>query len=244
MKISLVLPALNESAVIEKTLEDAVSHLNALGVPYEVIVVDNASTDNTVALVEAFAQKQCGVRTVRHAKNLGYAHSNLTGFRSATGDIVAVSDSDGQHTLADLPLFLARIRSGSDIVYGWRKERHDPVLRKVISAGLNVSSKLLLGWKFHDINCGFRVVTAEVARSLVKVHPVNYFGPELWVHAVNRGFKVDEQVVQHSERKGGTSIHIPWRLPIGIMRAFGYLLALRGELLANATDSARAGAAR
>ena len=230
MELSVIFPALNESAVIENTLANAVSHLRALGVPFEVIVIDNASTDNTVALLEAFAKQNPEVSVIRHPRNLGYANSNLTGFRQAVGDVVVVADSDGQHTLADMPLFLDKIRGGADVVYGWRKVRHDPVLRKAISAGLSVAARLLLRWKLHDINCGFRVVTAEVARSLTKVHPVNYFGPELWVHAVNNGFRVDEVIVNHAERKGGTSIHAPWRLPRTMARAFRYLLTLRREL--------------
>ena len=230
MKLSVIFPALNESAVIEQTLDNAFVHLRNLKLPYEVIVVDNASTDNTVALVEAFALSHPELRLIRHPQNLGYAHSNLTGFQNATGDVVVVADSDGQHSLEDLPLFLAKVAAGIDIVYGWRKVRHDPFLRKVISAGLNLCSRWLLQWQLHDINCGFRVVTAEVAHSLTTVYPVNYFGPQLWVIAVNHGFNVGEVIVQHAERKGGTSIHTPWRLPVIIGRAFGYLWSLHGEM--------------
>jgi glycosyltransferase involved in cell wall biosynthesis len=230
MKISVVFPALNESAVIERTLNNALTHLHKLGEPFEVIVVDNASSDNTVALVEEISRNHPEVRVIRHPTNLGYGNSNLTGFRNAGGDVVAVADSDGQHTLADLPLFLEKLKSGAQVVYGWRRERHDPMFRKVVSAGLNFSSRRLLGWRLHDINCGFRVVTAPVAQSMKSVHPVNYFGPELWVHSVRNKFRVDEVVVQHSERAGGTSIHIPWRLPIIISRAFRYLYVLKGEL--------------
>lgn len=230
MKLSVIFPALNESAVVENTLSDALDSLKALGQPFEIIVVDNASTDNTVALVEAFAKLNPEVRVIRHPRNLGYANSNLTGFRAACGDVIIVADSDGQHTLADIPLFLEKLKGGADIVYGWRKVRHDPVLRKAISACLSVISRILLGWKLHDINCGFRVVTAEVGRSLTSVRPVNYFGPELWVHALNHGFAVDEVIVQHAERKGGTSIHAPWRLPRTMFRAFRYLVELRGMI--------------
>ena len=81
----------------------------------------------------------------------------------------------------------------------------------MISFGLSVCSRQMLKYKFHDINCGFRVVTARVAKSFETVTPVNYFGPELWVHAVLHGYKVDEVVTEHFERKGGASIHKPWR---------------------------------
>jgi len=230
MQISVVFPALNESAVITKTISNALAEIKKIGVTYEIIVVDNASTDNTVALVEELAQRNPEVRVIRHPQNLGYAHSNLTGFRNAAGEVVVVADSDGQHTIADLPLFLAKIRQGNDVVFGWRRVRHDPLFRKAISAGLNFTSRHLLGWRLHDINCGFRAVTAKVARSLNGVHPVNYFGPELWVHSQRNGFSVDEVIVQHAERVGGASVHIPWRLPLIILRAFRYLWELRTEL--------------
>lgn len=230
MKISVAYTARNEADLILTTLKDAVHDMDALGLPYEIIVVDNASTDNTAALSDEFAATHPQVRVVRHPVNLGYAHSNFTAYKEATGDIVAVVDSDGQQVLRDMPKFLAKIDGGADVVFGWRKQRNDPMLRKVISFGLNQSAQRMLRWRLHDINCGFRVVTAKVAKSFTDVVPVNYFGPELWVHSLNHGFVVDEVVVEHFERKGGASIHIPWRLPVTIKHAYGYLATLAKKL--------------
>jgi dolichol-phosphate mannosyltransferase len=230
MKITAAFTARNEADLIETTLKDSVKHLDDLGLPYEILVVDNASTDDTAALAERFAETHPQVRVIRHPRNLGYAHSNLTAYQNATGNIIAVVDSDGQQTLADMPKFLAKIEGGADVVFGWRKVRHDPALRKVISFGLNVSAKNMLRFKLHDINCGFRVVTAEVARSFTTVQPVNYFGPELWVHALNHGYRVDEVIVDHFERLGGASVHVPWRLPIIIVGAYEYLGTLKKQL--------------
>ena len=230
MKISVAFTARNEADLIQTTLEDSVRHLEAQGNPYEILVVDNASTDNTAAIADEFAKTHPHIRVIRHPMNLGYAHSNLTAYQNATGDIIAVVDSDGQQTLADLPAFLAKIQGGADVVFGWRKVRNDPTFRKIISFGLNLSSKPMLRWRLHDINCGFRVVTARVAQSFETVVPVNYFGPELWVHSLRHGYKVDEVVVEHFERKGGTSIHIPWRMPITIFKAYEYLSLLRKQL--------------
>jgi len=230
MKITAAFTARNEADLIQTTLADSVRHLDALGLPYEMLVVDNASTDDTAAIAEKFAETHPQVRVIRHPTNLGYAHSNLTAYRNATGDVIAVVDSDGQQVLSDMPKFLAKLEAGADVVFGWRKVRNDPTLRKVISFGLNQTSRRMLRWKLHDINCGFRVVTAEVAHSFTTVHPVNYFGPELWVHSLNQGYKVDEVIVDHFERKGGTSIHVPWRLPATIMQAYRYLDVLKKQL--------------
>ncbi len=230
MKISVAFTARNEADLIETTLTDAVRDMNALGSPYEIIVVDNASTDNTAEIAEQFASKHEHVRVIRHEKNLGYAHSNLTAYKNADADLVAVVDSDGQQTLRDIPKFVEKIQAGADVVFGWRKQRNDPAFRKVISRGLNISSRRMLRWKFHDINTGFRMVTREVAKSFTDVVPVNYFGPELWVRAVQHGWKVDEVVVEHFERKGGASVHIPWRMPITIKNAYVYLNTLKKQL--------------
>ena len=229
MKISIVFPAVNESAVIVSTLTNAVRDLEKLGYDYEILVVDNCSRDNTVELVNQFAAKHPRVRVIVHSENLGYASSNLTGYKNAAGDVVAVVDSDGQHHLSDLPLFLEQLKGGMDAVFGWRKVRHDPAVRKLVSIGLSFSSQVLLKWPHHDINCGFRVVTSQVARSITTVKRVNYFGPELWVHCFRHGFQVGEVVARHSERAGGTSINAPWRLPLNMWKAFQYLLELRQD---------------
>lgn len=230
MKLSIIFPAVNESAVIVSTLTEAIRDLEQLGYDYEVLVVDNCSRDNTVELVKQFAAAHPRVRVIVHPENLGYANSNLTGYRNATGDVIAVVDSDGQHHLSDLPLFFEQLDQGMDAVFGWRKVRHDPAIRKVVSIGLSLSSKLLLKWPHHDINCGFRVVKAEVARSITSVKRVNYFGPELWVHCARHGYKVGEVIARHSERAGGVSINAPWRLPLNMWKAFQYLLDLRQDL--------------
>ncbi len=230
MTISVAFTARNEADLIETTLTDSVRHMEAQGRPYEIIVVDNASTDNTAEIAEKFAGRHPHVRVIRHPENLGYAHSNLTAYKNATGDVVAVVDSDGQQTLADIPKFLAKIEGGADVVFGWRKQRNDPMFRKIISRGLNISSRRMLRWRLHDINTGFRMVTREVAQSFHDVIPVNYFGPELWVRSVQHGWKVDEVVVEHFERKGGASVHIPWRMPITIKNAYIYLSQLKHQL--------------
>jgi glycosyltransferase involved in cell wall biosynthesis len=233
MKISVAFTAKNEADLILTTLSDSVRDMDAYGSPYEIIVVDNASTDDTAKLAEEFAATHPAVRVVRHPQNLGYAHSNLTAFKNATGDVVAVLDSDGQQTVRDIPKAIAKIEAGADVVFGWRKDRHDSLMRKMISAGLSVCARSLLRYPFHDINTGFRVVTAKVAKSFQDVVPVNFFGPELWARTVQNGWTCDEIIVEHFERKGGTSIHIPWRMPITIKKAYDYLKLLQKQLPPN-----------
>ncbi len=230
MKVSVAFTARNEADLILNTLSDSIRDMDAQGRPYEILVVDNASTDDTARLAEEFAAAHPNVRVIRHQQNLGYAHSNLTAYKNATGDIVALLDSDGQQTVRDIPKAIERINAGADVVFGWRQIRHDPLLRKVISAGLSVVARMKLRYPFHDINTGFRVVTSEVAKSFEDVIPVNYFGAELWVRAVQNGWRCSEIVVEHFERLGGQSIFVPWRMPITMKRAYEYITLLQKQL--------------
>jgi len=232
MKLTVAFPAYNEEATIGKTLIDAVRDLGALGLSSEteILVIDNASRDRTAAIVDEFARAHPSVRCLRHPSNLGYAGSNLTAFREAKGDVVVVADGDGQVSLLDLPLFLAQIEAGRKIVYGWRRVRHDPAVRIAVSFGLNILSRLMLGWPWHDINCGYRAVTRDVAREVRTARPVNYFGPELWAVARLRGWTVGEVEIRHFAREGGEGLHSAFRLPRAMMTAFGYLLDLRRSL--------------
>lgn len=230
--VSIVFPTLNEEAVLGKTLEQAESYLKANEQfhPYEIIVVDNASSDHTPELVEAISKKYPEIRLVRHPKNLGYAMSNLTAFREAKGDVVVVADGDGQLSMEDLPAMFEKLAAGSDIVFGWRRQRNDPPVRILVSYFLNFLSKFIIRWPYHDINCGYRVVTREVADEIRTAMPVNFFGPELWAWSVRHGWRVSEVPVVHFARDGGTSIHAFWRLPVSMWRGLEYLFTLREEM--------------
>lgn len=230
--LSIVFPTLNEESVLGKTLEDAHAYLssNPALQPYEMIVVDNASTDNTAGLVEKLSARFPELRLVRHPVNKGYAGSNLTAFREAKGEIIVVVDGDGQLSMKDLPAMLKQIENGSDIVFGWRRQRNDPMGRIVISYFLNFLSKFIVRWPYHDINCGYRMTTRAVAAEIKTAMPINFFGPELWAFAQRYGWRVSEVPVLHFAREGGTSIHAFWRMPLSMWKGLKYLFALRGEM--------------
>lgn len=238
MKITVAFTARNEADLIIRTLSDSVRDMAAQGMPYEILVVDNASTDDTAKLAEEFAATRSEIRVIRHEKDKGYAHSNLTAYQNATGDIVALLDSDGQQTVRDIPKAISKMNNGAEVVFGWRKQRHDPLARKLISAGLSVVVRVRLHYPFHDINAGFRVVTSKVAKSFQDVIPVNYFGAELWVRAVQNGWKCDEIVVEHFERLGGQSIFVPWKMPVTMKKAYDYISLLQSELPPKSKPSA------
>jgi glycosyltransferase involved in cell wall biosynthesis len=223
--------AYNEEELIAKTVGEAVSALSAIpGLTWRVLVVNDGSRDRTGEIAEELAKKDPRVSVAHHQGNKGYAVATETALRNTPGDVVMVVDGDGQHTMADAPRFLAAIGEGADVVFGWKKERHDPFARLVLSKGLNTLSKWILGSPLHDINGGCRAFRREVAHKLEIRHRINFVGDEIFARCRIAGWKVSEVVVRHFPREAGQSIHRPWKMLGTISRVFRYLFELRKEI--------------
>jgi glycosyltransferase involved in cell wall biosynthesis len=203
--ITLALPAYNEQDNIAVVLGDAVKSLQALNRPWEIIVIDNASSDATADRVRDFAARQPEVRLVVHDTNKLYSGSCATALREAKGEQIAIMDSDRQHTADDLPRFLGKVDQGADLVIGWRRHRNDPLARILFSSVFNTMGKIYLQYPLHDLNCGFRVVTRRLADRISITHRINLANPEFYTRAVLAGAKVDEVEVNHFARKEGKS---------------------------------------
>lgn len=229
-KVSIVFPVLNEEDTIKGLVERSISELNAMPYEYKIIIVNNASTDNTGKIIEELARIHSSVEVIHHPANLGYAMSTLTGFKKSDGEIVIIIDGDGQHTVTDVPVFVNKIESGYDIIFGWKQKRNDPTIRILLNKVLNFLAKLILGYPFHDINCGFRAVTRQVAVQIEIRHKLNSVGPEIYVWGRLHNCKMAEVPVQHFSREAGSSIYVPWTIPGAILKMIKYLLQLRREL--------------
>jgi len=228
--ITLALPAYNEQDNIEAVLDEATTALQSFGQAWEVIVIDNASSDATASKVRSYAEQQPNVRLVVHEANRLYSGSCATALREAKGDVIAIMDSDRQHTIADLPLFLAKLDQGADLVIGWRKRRHDPSIRKLFSIVFNAMGKIYLHYPLHDLNCGFRVLKRGFAEKITLKHKINLANPEFYTRAVLVGAVVDEVEVQHFARQEGKSTMDFGRIFRLFMNVNDYFRALRGEL--------------
>jgi glycosyltransferase involved in cell wall biosynthesis len=223
--------AYNEEELIAKTVGEAVSSLSAVpGLTWRVVVVNDGSRDRTGEIAEDLAKKDPRISVVHHQGNKGYAVATETGLRNTPGEVVMVVDGDGQHTMADAPRFLAAIDEGADVVFGWKKERHDPLPRLVLSKGLNTLSRWILGSPLHDINGGCRAFRRDVAHKLEIRHRINFVGDEIFARCRIAGWKVSEVVVRHFPREAGQSIHRPWKMLGTISRVLRYLFELRGEI--------------
>ncbi len=230
-RLGVAFLAYNEEELIAKTVGEAVSSLSAVpGLEWRVLVVNDGSRDSTGRIAEDLAKADSRVSVVHHQGNKGYAVATETALKNTPGEVVMVVDGDGQHTMADAPRFLAAVDEGADVVFGWKKERHDPLPRLVLSKGLNTLSGWILGSPLHDINGGCRAFRREVARKLEIRHRINFVGDEIFARCRIAGWKVSEVVVRHFPREAGQSIHRPWKMLGTIARVLRYLFELREEI--------------
>jgi len=230
-RLGVAFLAYNEQELIAKTVQEAVTSLSHLpGLDWNVVVVNDGSRDRTGEIAEDLAKKDPRVLVVHHDGNKGYAVATETALRSTPGEVVMVVDGDGQHTMADAPAFLAAIVQGADVVFGWKRERHDPFFRLILSKGLNTLSRWILGSPLHDINGGCRAFRRDVARRIEIRHRINFVGDEIFARCRIAGWKVAEVVVRHFPREAGQSIHRPWKMAGTIARVIRYLFELREEI--------------
>lgn len=230
-RLGVAFLAYNEEALIAKTVGEAVEALSRVpGLDWRVLVVDDGSRDRTGQIADGLAKKDPRVLVVHHDGNKGYAVATETALRNTPGEVVMVVDGDGQHTIADAPAFLAAIDGGADVVFGWKKQRHDPFFRLILSKGLNTLSRWVLGSPLHDINGGCRAFRREVARRIEIRHRINFVGDEIFARCRIAGWKVGEVVVRHFPREAGQSIHRPWKMAGTVVRVIRYLFDLREEI--------------
>lgn len=238
LKVTLALLAYNEAEAIQSTAREAAAELArhfAAG-SWELLVIDDGSRDATPQLLAELQIEIPALRVHTHTPNAGYVAATCSALREARGEFICIFDGDGQQTAADVPLFVAKLESGFDIVFGWKKQRFDPWPRLVLSRGLRLCARRLLRTRLHDINAGCRGFRRVHVAPLLDVrHRINFIGPELYVRARLNGLKIGEIVVRHAPREGGESSHGLAKIPHEIAQVLRYLLALRDELQSSNT---------
>ncbi|MBW2528311.1 MAG: glycosyltransferase family 2 protein [Deltaproteobacteria bacterium] len=200
-ELSLVVPGLNEA---ESLPELARQIHEAIGdeFSYELVFVDDGSTDDTWKVIRRLKKKYPTVRGIRLRDNFGKAQALSAGFSRVRGRIVVTMDADLQDDPEDLPSFLEQLDAGLDVVVGWKVNRLDPLNRRVLSKIFNGTVAWMTGVKLHDMNCGFKAYRREVIRSLPIYGDIFRFIPVL---AKWRGFRVGEVPVKHHARQFGRS---------------------------------------
>jgi glycosyltransferase involved in cell wall biosynthesis len=203
LHLSLVIPFYNEAGNILPLVGTAVEVLTRLGRTYELILVNDGSTDHTGAEIVEAAQRWPACRELRLPQNSGQAAALLAGLREARGEFIAMMDGDGQNDPRDLPALLALVEAGTvDLACGWRVDRHDSTLRRIMSRFANTVRSRFLGDGVHDSGCQLRVMRRAVRDAFYPMELMQSFIPAL---AVAAGFRVGERPVRHHARLRGDS---------------------------------------
>jgi glycosyltransferase involved in cell wall biosynthesis len=200
--ISVVVPLLNEERSLEGLYGEIAGALDAHDEPYEVIFVDDGSTDGSATVLARLHDEASNVVVVRLRRNFGKAEALQAGFLEARGDVVVTMDADLQDDPAEVPRLLAKLEEGFDLVSGWKTRRNDPWTRRVASRFFNRAVAVVSGVRLHDVNCGLKAYRAEALRGLRIYGELHRFIPIL---AAYRGFRVAEIPVNHRRREHGRS---------------------------------------
>jgi glycosyltransferase involved in cell wall biosynthesis len=200
--ISVVVPVHNEERSVALLLDELRSALEPLGREWEVVFVDDGSTDGSFGALTRLHAANENVHVVRLRRNFGKAAALAAGFEEASGELIVTIDGDLQDDPAEIPRLLAKLDEGFDLVSGWKARRRDPWSRRLLSRIFNAATSRLSGLRLHDMNCGLKAYRAEVVRGLSLYGELHRFLPVLAHH---RGFRIAELPVNHRPREHGRS---------------------------------------
>jgi dolichol-phosphate mannosyltransferase len=200
--ISVVVPVHDEERSVALLVEEVEAALQPSGHDWEVVFVDDGSSDGTFSALTRLHAARDDVRVVRLRRNFGKAAALDAGFAEARGDIVVTIDGDLQDDPAEIPRLLAKLDEGFDLVTGWKTRRRDPLTRRLPSRLFNWVTGRLAGLRLHDMNCGLKAYRAEVVRDIRLYGELHRFVPVL---AHYRGYRVAELPVNHRPREHGRS---------------------------------------
>jgi glycosyltransferase involved in cell wall biosynthesis len=203
--ISVFFPAYNDEGTIAGLVADALAVLPALADDYEVVVVNDGSTDRTAAVLEALARTQPRLRVVQHPANRGYGAALRTGFASATKELVFYTDGDGQYDVRELARLRPLLAAGVDIVNGYKIKRADSWQRRALGAVYNQLAHLLFSIPIRDVDCDFRLLRRRAFEGVELFSSSGSICVEL-VHKLHRaGRTFAEAPVNHYPRAHGRS---------------------------------------
>lgn len=205
MDISVVVPLYNEAESLVELFSWIKKVMSEHGFSFEVLFVNDGSTDNSWQIIESLAKDNEEVKAIGFQRNYGKSPALYCGFKRASGDVVITMDADLQDSPDEIPELYRMIKEdGYDLVSGWKKKRYDGTFSKNIPSKIyNATARCVTGLKLHDMNCGLKAYRNEVVKSIEVYGEMHRYIPYL---AKNAGFtKIGEKVVHHQARKYGTS---------------------------------------
>ncbi len=215
--LSVVIPVLDEAPNLEPLHRELSESLTRLGRPYEILFVDDGSTDGSFDVLSRIQRGDARVRVVQFRRRFGQTAAFAAGFALARGAVIVTADGDGQNDPADIPALVGRLEEGYDVVCGWRKVRKDPFFRRRLpSAVANRLISWATGVRLNDYGCSLKAFRAEVVKPLRLYGEMHRFLPAL---ASEIGVRIAELPVNHRARAGGRSKY-------GLARTFRVILDL------------------
>jgi glycosyltransferase involved in cell wall biosynthesis len=203
--LSVFFPAYNDSGTIASMVIRAVQTASALTPDYEVIVVNDGSSDATPAIIDELARTYSHVRAVHHPRNRGYGGALQTGFRSATKEFIFYTDGDAQYDPAELAVLWAQLTDDADLVNGYKISRSDPLHRIVIGRIYHHIVRTLFGLTVRDVDCDFRLMRRSIFERINLEKNSGVICLEMMKKITDGGFRIVEVPVHHYHRAFGKS---------------------------------------
>lgn len=221
LSLSVVVPLINERAALDELYQRLTAVLTKLSRTYEIIFVDDGSTDGSFMKLKEFRAVDCSVRYIRFRRNFGKSAALAAGFKAARHEVIVTIDADLQDMPEQLPVILGKLDEGYDIVCGWRYHRHDKLTKRIGSRIYNLVTALLTGVRLHDLNCGFKCIRRQVLDEVMVYGERHRYIPVL---ASYRGFRLGEVRIEHAPRAHGSSRY-------GLERVLGGVFSLLTVIL-------------
>jgi glycosyltransferase involved in cell wall biosynthesis len=224
--ISVFFPCYNEQQNVGRTVEKAREVLDKIGADFEIIIVNDGSTDETGHIADELAGRDSRIKVVHHRRNLGYGAALQSGFRAATKELVFYTDGDGQFDINEMPPLLPLMEE-YDIVSCYRLNRRDSMIRKINAWCWTKLVCLLFGLKLRDIDCAFKLYKREIFDHIQLTSTGALIDAEILARAACKGYRITQQGVQHYPRMAGSQTGAKFRV---ISRAFKELFELRRRI--------------
>ena len=217
--ISIIVPVLNEEGSLDKFYKETTKSLKEYS-NWEIIFIDDGSDDESYNIMRKLADEDNRVSIIQFFKNFGKADALSEGFKQANGDVVITIDADLQDDPAEIPRLVEKIQEGWDVVSGWKKDRKDPISKRLPSKLFNMVTRFLTGIKIHDFNCGLKAYRRKVVKSIDIYGGLHRYIPAI---AGKKGFSITEIAVNHRPREFGETKYGGNRLFHGFFDLFTML---------------------
>lgn len=226
LSITTFFPCYNEQDNVTRVVEQAIKVLDGAGVDYEVIIVNDGSSDETGRIADRIAADHERVRAIHHPRNLGYGAALQSGFRAAAKELVFYTDGDGQFDVAEMPALLPLMKE-YDIVSCYRLNRQDNVARKINGWLWTKVTGVAFSLHLRDIDCAFKLYKRAIFDDITMESTGALIDTEILARAARKGYRITQRGVRHYPRTAGRQTGANLKV---ILRAFKELLALRKKI--------------